>query len=279
MSAPYFFELIGHVFVAAQSAHTHKELSKVLSPSGFGDAQVKEGLALVKEGETLLHTMLGSIMPDNKSLEHNIHAAVMEVEMWLQSVKLKCKKAGFNASVCKVVVGHDLHAHDHTITGVAQALRAIGYLRSLDAEQVESLGGKDRVHDLVMRGNTLVKKLYKVADSLVMPSSMVPRSNPIFKQFDALNLKLSMWLDRLMGHVKKVNNLKVLGVIGHVPDDRGIPVGGAAFNVTLHERAIQAPPSPAEADRTSGWSVGRQGNKENQERGWTPPDYGSVTGD
>ena len=78
MSAPYFFELIGHVFVAAQSAHTHKELSKVLSPSGFGDAQVKEGLALVKEGETLLHTMLGSIMPDNKSLEHNIHAAVME---------------------------------------------------------------------------------------------------------------------------------------------------------------------------------------------------------
>ena len=47
MSAPYFFELIGHVFVAAQSAHSHKELSKVLYTNKFGDAQVKEGLTLV----------------------------------------------------------------------------------------------------------------------------------------------------------------------------------------------------------------------------------------
>lgn len=279
MSAPYFFELIGHVFVAAESAHHHKELSKVLSPGGLNDAKVKQGLDLVKQGEALLKKMF-EVMPDNKTLEHNIHAAVMDVEVWLQSVKLKFKKAGFNSSICKVVVGHDLHAHDHTVTAIGQALRAIGYLRALDDEQIGKIGGEQSVRDLMMRGNTKVKKLYKVADPLMTPSSMLDRSHEIFKQIDDLNIKMSTWIAELMIITTKVKSIKVLGVIGHVPDDKGLPAGGAAFNVVLHERAQQTPPDIRGAEKTSGWSVGRQGNNENQDRGgWLPSQTGSAMGD
>lgn len=278
MSAPYFFELIGHVYVASHSAHAHKELTEKLASAGFDAAQVKKGLELCERGEKLLKRM-GQEMPDYKSLDHNIHAGVMEVEMWLQSVKLKFRKAGFSSSITKLVVGHDLHAHDHTVTAVTQALRGVGYLRSLDDKQIESLGGESVVRDIIMRGNTMVNKLYKVADAFVTPTSLMPRTSPIFRDFDALNAEMSTWIVALLKAANKVKNIKVLGLIGHVPDDRGLPVGGAAFNVTLHEQAITTPPVPGTAERTSGWSVGRQGNRENQEHGWTSAGFGSVMGD
>jgi hypothetical protein len=55
----------------------------------------------------------------------------------------------------------------------------------------------------------------------------------------------------------------------------GTPLGGAGKNITLHENAQRAAPNPSDAKTTSGWSVGRQGNRENIGQGWTPDDVTS----
>ena len=283
MTAPYFYELAAHVYVAAYSGHTYKKLAAELQGAGLSAAYLKQGLDLHADAEALLSRMSAE-SPENKTLEHNIHAAAMELEMWLQTVKFRGRKAGkrtdFSEGLVKLLIGSDLHAHDHHISVAAQALRAVGYLRVLKPEHVSAFERDGSLRDLIMRGNTLTKKLYKVADNFVTPSSMVPRSHPIFAQFDALNAQMSAWLLQLFEASQRITEVRTLGIIGFVPHDRGLPVGGAAFNVTLHERGQGAPPVPGTAERTSGWSVGRQGNKENLGRpAWLPVEYGSVEGD
>lgn len=280
MSAAYFYQLIGHVYTAAYTADHEAEVASALKGAGFGADMIKRGLELSEKAEELLERKTLE-SPDNKTLEHNIHGAVGEVEMWLQTVALKMRKAGFDKEAIHAAVDHHLHSSHHTITAVAQALRALGVLRTLEEDDIEKLGGEQRARDLVIRGNTLVKKLYKVADDFVSPGSMVGADDPLVRELDALMDDLSRWIEKLAeANEKLVSIPKAAGMTGLVPDTGfGLPSGGTAFGVVLHEKAQQASPNPREATLNSGWSVGRQGNNENVGKGWLSTQYGTAMND
>lgn len=280
MSAAYFYQLIGHVYTAAHTADHESEVASALKGAGFGADKIKQGLELCEKAEGLLERKTVE-SPDNKTLEHNIHGAVNEVEMWLQTVELKMRKAGFDKDAIHAAVDHHLHSSHHTLTAVAQALRAIGVLRTLDDDGVEKLGGEQRTRDLVIRGNTLVKKLYKVADDFVSPGSMVAADDPLVRELDALMDDLSRWIEQLAAaNEKLLSTPQMAGMTGIVPEKGfGLPSGGTAFGVVLHEKAQQASPNPREATLNSGWSVGRQGNNENVGKGWLSTGFGTAMND
>lgn len=278
--AAYFYQLIGHVYTAAHTAQHDSDVLATLKGAGFGSERVKEGLALSKKAEELLgRKTLES--PDNKTLEHNIHGAVGDLEMWVQSVKLKLRKKGFDDALIHDAVDHHLHSSHHTLSAVSQALRAIGVLRTLDSDQRAQLGSDRAVHDMICRGNTLSKKLYKVADDFVSPGSMVAKDDPLIAELDALMAKCSLWLSALgAANEKLITQAAHVGKTGYVPDGIGAPVGGAAFGVVLHQSAEQAAPNPQEATLNAGWSVGRQGNNENHGKGWVKQEtFGTIMND
>ncbi len=272
MPAPMYYQLLGHVLVASHTAHDYKDIADDLSKAGFGESKVNAGLELAKAAEALVEKKLHQ-SPDDKNLEHSIHAAATEVEMWMQTVKFRARKGGLDAELVDDIQGHEIHGDKHTATVVAQASRVIGMLRTLGEESRDKIGPMQSVHDMLIRGNTLQKKLCKTAGYMMRPSSMAPASMPIFGEIRALETKMSQWLDGLDQAAHKVEDLDTLGMLGFVPHGMGMPVGGASFDVLRHERAKTTAPSAAEAVTTSGWSVGRQGNKENIGDGWIEPTY------
>lgn len=279
MAGTYFFHVLGHVYLAAHTAHDDADVSATLKAAGFGPDKIKKGIDYGTRAEELLERkMLES--PDNKTLGHNIHAAVADVEMWLQTLKLKMRKADFEKARANEILGHELHAHDHTVTAIVQGLRAIGVLRSMPDDERESAFGDQRAaHDTVMRGNTLLKKLYKVADEFVTANSMIDRGAEVIVDIDEVTSDMVAWLQMLDEAATKASDkVTELGKAGWLPFGVGLPVGGTSFGVVLHERAKTAAPAPNTV-RTSGWSVGRQGNKENLGSGWGDVEVGSVMND
>ncbi len=272
MSAPMFYQLLGHVLVASHTAHDYDDIAEDLAKAGFGAPKVEAGLELAKSGEALVAKKLHQ-SPDDKNLEHSIHAAATEVEMWMQTVKFRARKGGLEAELIDDILGYEVHGDKHTATVVAQALRVIGMLRTLGEDTRDKVGNERAVHDMIIRGNTLLKKLCKTAGYMMRPSSMAPGSMPIFGEIRAIEKKMADWLESLDHATHKVEDLDTLGMLGYVPHGMGLPVGGSSFVVVRHERAKTAAPSAAEAVTTSGWSVGRQGNRENLGDGWVEPTY------
>ncbi len=264
MIRAYFFQLLGHVYLAAHTAH---DMASALTSAGLGADFIKQGIALGARGEALLDRRVLQYVED-KNLGHCIHASIEEVEMWHQTVRFMLRKAGVSAEQQAQVLGHDVHAPKHTVTAIAQALRVIGVVRT-DAALRAAMGGDEvTIRDTLVRGNTLLKKLYKVTDDLVTPSSVCPAHEPIHGEIDELIAQMSAWLGHIEASADKLDDA-TLGKLGFLPVGRGMPVGGTAFGVTLHERAIRQAPDPAGATRTSGWAIGRQGNRENLGQGWT----------
>lgn len=269
MQRALYFELLGHVAIAAMTIEKREAVDTAFSSAGFKAGA--EGMELFHHGEELIERRILEFA-DDRNLEHTIHIAVSELEMWLQTVRFRLRKAGIDAKTQDVILGHELHAHRHTVTGIAQGLRALGVLRTDEALR-QKLGSAQSVHDVIVRGTTLIKKLYKVADELVSPSAICPAGEPIHKDFDAHMVKMSGWLNRLNLAAAKVKDQEQLGLAGWLAQGQGAPAGGSGYNVTLHQFASKAAPDPAKATDCSGWSVGRQGNRENQGTGWVAPTY------
>ncbi|MEM1348145.1 MAG: hypothetical protein AAGI01_06300 [Myxococcota bacterium] len=278
MAAPMFFQLLGHVFLAAHTLALDEEARASIVRSGLDEAQLAKGEALSTLGEELLQRKTLE-SPDDKTLEHNIHSAVNEVEMWLQTVKFRLRKASVPGELTRAALEHHLHAEKHTVTAIVHALRALGILRVLPQDVREKLGPDQSVHDLITRGNTVVKKSYRVANPFISPSSLSPASMPIFQEVDAFLAGSQAWLERLEAAAQHLaasasdEELLQLGKIGVLPFGVGLPVGGTSFGVVVHQRAKQGAPDPHKARTTSGWSVGRQGNNENLGAGYVKPRY------
>jgi len=268
MAAPMFFQLLGHVFLAAHTLEHDGEARVAISGAGFDDAHVIKGGKLSEIGEQLLQRKTLE-SPDDKTLEHNIHSAIGEVEMWLQTVKFRLRKAKVSDAIMHDAIGHHIHAEKHTVTAIVAALRALGVLRTLPQGVRDAIGSDQSVRDLIIRGNTMVKKSYKVANPFISPSSLSPPSMPIFQDIDAFIAEGQAWVASLDEAAANLaaggsdDDLAQLGKLGVIPFGVGLPMGGTAFGVVVHQRAKQDAPDPREARTTSGWSVGRQGNNEN----------------
>ena len=270
-----FFELLSHTAAAAATVDDFKarggDFASVFVPVAV---DFERGKALMETGEQIIEDRITGYV-DDRNLEHAVHVSTHEVEMWLQTVKFRLKKGGLSDGVIDDAIGKTIHTHNHTVSALAQAHRFIGMART-NSKIADAIGSTQSVHDLMLRGLTLTKKLYKVAGYLSDYTSIVPRSRPIHARIAASMRDMALWLGQLNAALIKTNKPALAGLLGWVPDGMGAPLGGAGKSITLHENAQRAAPNPAEAKTTSGWSVGRQGNNENVGQGWTPDDLTSY---
>ena len=271
MQRALFFELLGHVSIAAMTIDEYEDVAQALSKAGFDASKVKAGLKLSHDGEALIGRRILEFA-DDRNLEHGIHTASAELEMWLQTLRFRLRKAGLGADEQESTLGLDVHTHRHAVTVIAQAMRALGVLRS-DESLRQRLGSAQVVHDIIVRGATFLKKMYRVGDELVAPSAICPPQEPIHREFDQLTGAMISWLTGLDAALSKVSDVELIGLTGWLPEGKGAPAGGTARGVLLHASATKAPPDPSTATECSGWSVGRQGNRENLGQGWVTPTY------
>lgn len=269
MPAPYF-QLLGHVLLAAHTAEHDEDCAAALKAAGFGHAQIEAGVKLAQLGEELVELRMSETVED-KNLEHSIHAAVYELEMWVQTVAFQLRKGGVKGAALEAALGHDVHGEKHTVTAIAQSLRIIGMIRSHESLQA-AIGSGRKSSDLLTRGLTLLKKVYRWTEDLALPSSVAPETQDVFKRIFKQVADMSAWLDALEAASAKSDKIEAFGKLGVLADGAGLPLGGTSYAVTLHERAQREAPTPQQKT-TSGWSVGRQGNRENLGKGWIAPVY------
>jgi hypothetical protein len=269
MPAPYF-ELLGHVLLAAHTAEHDEDCAAALKGAGLGHAQIEAGVKLAHLGEELVELRMSETVED-KNLEHCIHSAVAELEMWAQTVAFQLRKGGITGELLEQTLGHDVHGEKHTATAIAQAMRIIGMIRSHEALQA-AIGDGRKSADLLTRGQTLLKKVYKWTDDLALPNSIAPESQEVFRKIFKQVAEMTTWLNALDVASERSNQLEAFGKLGRVAPGKGLPVGGTSHAVTLHQRAQKAAPDHVQKT-TSGWSMGRQGNRENLGKGWIAPEY------
>lgn len=189
--------------------------------------------------------------------------------MWMQTVAFRVKKAVEEESAIDLVLAKSLHAHDHGVTTAARALRMMSMLRCDDRVH-QRLGGADATREILNRGHSLSKKLYRASDIRLAPEGEEAQL-PIFEELSAMKAKLEKWVADLAAAAPgaAAKDVRLIGRLGLVPSGVAIPVGGSSRAVVLHERGQTDAPDPRNVKDCPGWSVGRQGrNRENLGRGW-----------
>lgn len=268
-----YYHLLGHVFVAVHACHSQADAREMLGKAGFGKDLVERGRKLVEEGELLVARRLDEEGED-RTIEHGLHVAVAELEMWLRSAEYLVKRKLDNAQLVELAFGHDLHAEEHTLTAVARAIRALSMIRTRSDIQ-ETLGSQRAVHDQIVTGWALLNKVIKYTKMRLAPGPLANENDGVFAALTKHEAAMRAWALELQAAAEKMTDKpKMLGYIGFLPAGVGLPMGGAAYDVVLHEQARRAAPDPADARPTSGWAAGRQGrNRENLGKGFVEPTF------
>ncbi len=267
MPAPYY-QLLGHVVAASFALEKSAELSQLLAKGGFDKARQQKASQLAEEGQKWVEKRVEQ--HDDRIKGHGVHVAVTEVEMWMQTVRFLLK--GLEDEVRDTAMGKHLHVHDHAATVAAQANRLIGMIRT--DERISSEIGSDRaLHDVATRGWSLLKKMYKTCELRLEQDGH--EDSAVFEQLEIHHREMEEWMAGLDAACSAVaeKNPQLLGILGYVPEGVGLPVGGTSFAVTLHERSHRDAPDPNDVGPASGWSIGRQSgrNNENLGKGWIDP--------
>ena len=268
MSTP-FFRLMGQIVVAVETWNAVPDVREKMSKTGgLTKDQVEQGKELVKTGEALAERRVVDGGED-RIAGHNLHVAIGELETWMQTVKsaLRIKKVS-DQEIGKVL-DHSIHAHDHSVSVIAQSLRALTMLRTSE-EIGQAYGERQRsLHDLVVRGKTLLMRASDCGDVLLATPRGVT-NDKMGAEIKAHHEKMQAWVVGLGEAAAKVGDSPaVLGLLGYLPDGVGRPGGGTSFAVPLHQRAQRSAPDPDMKGNGSGWSIGRQGrNSENLGKGF-----------
>ncbi|MBA2664385.1 MAG: hypothetical protein H0U74_19000 [Bradymonadaceae bacterium] len=272
MSATYY-HLLGRVVLAVHAGHGQLDVREALSKAGLTKDVVERGRKLAEEGEALITRRLEE-QGEDRTVEHGLHAAVDELEMWAQTARFRLKAAVTDTALLEQVFDKHLHAHEHTLTAIARALRILSMIRA-SKEIQEALGDVRATHDLLVRGWTLLKKVLKYTDMRLGPAPASDKDGAVFKDLARHSLSMESWLEGVATSAKKLSDKPILlGLVGYIPEGVGLPLGGGSFAVVLHEQARRTPPDPTDARATSGWSIGRQGrNRENLGKGFVEPTF------
>ena len=271
MPLPYY-RLLGHCVVAAHALPEGSELPQALAKAGLPKTDITRVGELAEKAEELVEEKLDAVGED-RIHEHGVHAHVEELEMWMQTVRFRLRKAIDDDARIAQITGAHIHAEEHVATAAARALRAIASLR-VDEEVTDALGTRQTVRDLLMRGQSLLAKVFKATEIRLAPED--DRDAEVFERLEAHRTAMTDWLLAVDAAARKVpaKDSRLLGRLGYVPEDVGIPVGGSSYAVVLHERGQTDPPDPSEAKPCTGWSVGRQGrNRENLGKGFLVPEF------
>lgn len=269
-----YYHLLGQIVVAIESCEQNSSLAAALHKAGFGEGQLSLGRKLAQTGQELISRKALEAFED-RIYEHNMHYSAGEVEMWQSTVSFLLKKSLDDPALIAKTLGTSIHAADHTVTIVAQALRTLAVLRT-DPRVYEALGGKISVHDQLNRGFAMLGKIFSNGDIILRPSSAGRAENPIFAELTAQRSAMVDWVTQLGAAAAKLkDDPLMLGELGYIPEGVGLPQGGNAFNVPLHERGQRAElPELDNLKPDPGWSIGRQGrNRENWGPGFIEPTF------
>ncbi len=269
MTLPYY-RLMGQIFVASKTWHSVPDVRETMSKAGLTKDEVDRGLALVEEGQGLVARRRDEAGGDRIAF-HSVHQAAAEVEMWFQTVRFSLRDRVDDESVMERAVDHGIHAQDHTVTVIAGALRTLGVLRTEPAIE-DSYSRQRSLHDLIVRGQTLLAKLLECTQVFVADAS-TSRHSTVFEELRVHQRTMNDWLVDFANTCETIKDKPLLlGLMGYLPQGVGLPAGGTSFAVPLHKRAQREAPDPSEEGSTSGWSVGRQGrNRENLGPGFVEP--------
>jgi hypothetical protein len=195
--------------------------------------------------------------------------------MWRSTVAFRLKKAVDDPSLIAKTLGKDIHAHDHSVTVVAQSLRTIAMIR-VEPKLHEPLSEAGSVEDLLIRGWVLLNKAYRNAQVLMAPGSAGDPDHAVFEEIAEYEAEMLAWISELGQATEKLKNQPaLLGELGYVPEGVGLPLGGTSYGVPLHQKAQRADgPDMDDLRPDPGWSAGRQGrNRENLGKGWVKPTF------
>ena len=273
MPTPYF-QLLGHVALVVHTCESNPDVASALDAKGFGPSKLKTAQQLLREGEALPDRRDEEV-GDERIAEHGVHSAATEVEMWMQTAAFRLKKAVDDEEVLRKALGDAIHAHDHTVTVAAKAFRMMGMIRA-NPTLHEQFGTDRSVKDLLIRGNTLLAKLFDAGDTWLSPGHAGDPDHEVFAEIEQSRRSLTKWLQKLDEVATLLSDQPaILGELGYVPEDVGLPVGGTGYSITLHERSHREPPDPNEEPKGDpGWTIGRQGqNNENMGKGWVDPSF------
>ena len=273
MPAPYF-HLIGHIFLAVEACEHNSSLTSALGKAGLAKDEIARGRELAETGEQLISRKAEAVGED-RIYEHNLHNSASEVEMWKSTVSFRLKKALDDASLLKKIMGEELHSGNHTVTLVAQSLRIIAMIRA-EPKIHEALGSERSIEDLLIRGWTLLNKVYRNGQVLMAPGAAGDPDNAIFEEIAEHEAAMLKWIASLGQSTEKMGEQpSLLGELGYVPKGVGLPLGGTSYAVPLHQKAQRSDlPDMADVRPDPGWSAGRQGrNRENLGKGWVTPTF------
>lgn len=271
MTMPYY-RLMGQILIAIHSWDDSPDVREAGSKAGLTKDRVEAGRHLVDKGQALVVRRQEEGGGDRIAL-HSIHMAAAELEMWLQTLKFSLRGRVDDASTIEAVMHAGVHADDHAVTVVAQALRALGMLRT-DPAIAAGFERRQSLRDLIVRGSTLLAKMMECT-ALLVRDNVTSRTTGIYADLATHQDQMAAWVREMATSAEQLESQpEILGLLGFVPEHVGLPAGGTSYAVTLHERAQRQAPDPAQAGSTSGWSVGRQGrNRENMGKGWVEPTF------
>lgn len=272
MTMPYY-RLMGQIFVAVETWDSVPDVREAMSKVGLTKDDVERGRELVETGERLVEQRREQAGGDRIAV-HGVHQAASELDMWVQSVKFSLRDRVDDEEVLERAIGHGLHSGDHTVTVIAGVFRTLGVLRT-DPRVKEAFDRPQSLHDLIVRGHTLLDKLFDWTVTLVGEITTSRRSD-VFSKLRDHQEEMNHWVVQLARVAEQLrDNPGILGQAGYVPDGVGLPAGGTSFAVPLHKRAQHDEvPRPDEAGSTEGWSAGRQGrNRENMGEGFVEPKF------
>lgn len=258
---------LAQLTLLTQTVEHHNNLRGLLGGAGYTDPSHLAGLQLLKRACALTAQIHAELQSDRAAI-HLVHSSTTELEIWLQTARARARRALRDDDEVELLVGAHLHGSDHTLTVMAQALRFLALARN-DEHLRASLGNERSVHDLLLRGATLLKKLTRCAEDAILPEHTDAQ-----QRVDSLQHELQTWLDGALKAVERglAGQDRLMGLVGHTPP-HAAPLGGASRAVTLHQRALASqPPSGGPSRPDPSWSTGRQGrNSLNHGKGYNPP--------
>lgn len=271
MSSPYtpYLQLVGHTFLATHTAARNSTIEGALAECGLGSDALEQGQQIADEAVALFDRRAEEVV-DERITHHEVHAHSEEVDMWMQTAEFRLKDAIRDDQLLATVLGYDIHCDEHVVEVVAQALRMLGMIRT-DETIHEGLGTGRSTRDLLIRGNTMLRKLVDCCEKYLAPSHAGNPDADVFGDIEASHDALTSWMHTFDDVVDNLEDRPdILGMLGYVPDEVGLPLGGTGYSITLHERSHREPPPPGkEEGRGPGWTIGRQGrNNENMGKGW-----------
>lgn len=273
MSTPYF-QLVGHVALTVHAWETNEDVQSALQAQGLDQDWIGIGQSLAETGEELPDRRIEEV-GDERITEHGVHSSATEVEMWMQTTEFQIKQALDDPDLLDRVRGEDFHADDHVVEVVGRTLRMMGMIRTHPTLH-EQYGRGRSVKDQLIRGNTLLEKLLHAGDKLMSPGHAGDPEAVVFEDIKETGTEMTKWVEQLDQAADGLTDRQaLLGELGYVPEDVGLPVGGTGYGITLHERSERHPPDPDEEPKGDpSWTIGRQGrNNENMGEGWVDREF------